>query len=494
MKKIFTLLIGVVFSITIIYGQDAPPQAFSYKATINKANGQPLANTVISFRVSILQNNAYGTPVYIEKFSPYTNSLGQIDIQIGRGTPQLGNFPFIDWSLDTYFLKTEVDIKGGSNYVELSTTQLLSVPYALYAGSAGSVANLVETDPVFSVSPAANPTNIGNWNTAYGWGNHATAGYLTHFTETDPIFSIHPANGIISDNIANWNTAYGWGNHAGLYRPIGYVPTWSEVTGKPTFAAVATSGSYNDLINKPVQLTEADVENYIANDIITYYVPRDNGTKLVSGTIWDNGNFIGIGTTTLTDRLTVEGNIRASNNVAAGNDLIASGDVNGSNILTGGNVLAGGSIKGNNFIYNTVQTRYLNIPGGSCFYKTTPPNWTFTNYPFAGRLTPDGATYNEIFYAVDLPMGATIKGIQVYLMTQTSSTICDLTLGPGTGNGTIIATVTDAASDTWRWTPEVAVNHVVGNYIYAVRCTNDTPDDSNMIGGIRIRYEVSSPY
>jgi hypothetical protein len=61
----------------------------------------------------------------------------------------------------------------------------------------------------------------------------------------------HPANGISRTDITNWNTAFSWGNHAGLYRPIGYVPDWSEITGIPTFATVATSGRYTDLTNKP---------------------------------------------------------------------------------------------------------------------------------------------------------------------------------------------------------------------------------------------------
>lgn len=69
-------------------------------------------------------------------------------------------------------------------------------------------------------------------------------------SETDPIYNASSWK-TTTNNSANWNTAYGWGNHAGLYRPIGYVPTWSEITSKPSFATVATSGSYNDLINKP---------------------------------------------------------------------------------------------------------------------------------------------------------------------------------------------------------------------------------------------------
>ena len=113
--------------------------------------------------------------------------------------------------------------------------------------------SITETDPVFIVSPANDitGTNITNWNAAYGWGNHASAGYLTSYSETDPIFGASTAHDITGTNITNWNAAYGWGNHSGLYRSIAYVPTWSEVTSKPTFANVATSGSYNDLSNTP---------------------------------------------------------------------------------------------------------------------------------------------------------------------------------------------------------------------------------------------------
>jgi hypothetical protein len=77
---------------------------------------------------------------------------------------------------------------------------------------------------------------------------------LTGYGITDAMSTSHPANGITSANISNWSNAYGWGNHAGLYRPIGYVPSWNEITGKPTLAAVATSGSYTDLIDKPTIL------------------------------------------------------------------------------------------------------------------------------------------------------------------------------------------------------------------------------------------------
>jgi trimeric autotransporter adhesin len=196
MKKTFTLLFGIVFLITVLNAQEAPPQAFSYKASFLRKNGKPLDNSVIGLRFSILQNSIDGASVYTETFKTMTNLQGQIDIEIGHGTVQLGDFSFIEWSTSEYFLKTEVDLNGGTNYQLLSVAQLLSVPYALYAGEAGSAIN-----------------------------------------ESDPIFSTHPAFGITNDNINDWNTAFGWGNHAGLYRPIDYIPSWSEITSKPTTIA-----------------------------------------------------------------------------------------------------------------------------------------------------------------------------------------------------------------------------------------------------------------
>lgn len=72
---------------------------------------------------------------------------------------------------------------------------------------------LTESDPIFSASASAGISagNIANWNTAYGWGNHASAGYLTDYTETDPVYLASVASGITNTNITNWNTAYGWG-------------------------------------------------------------------------------------------------------------------------------------------------------------------------------------------------------------------------------------------------------------------------------------------
>ena len=100
------------------------------------------------------------------------------------------------------------------------------------------------TNTDFTGHPASGITagSISNWNTAHGWGNHATQGYLTGFTETDPQFAASPASGITGTNINNWNTAHGWGNHA----TQGYLKSLPQALGttaSPTFGGLTINGT-----------------------------------------------------------------------------------------------------------------------------------------------------------------------------------------------------------------------------------------------------------
>jgi len=128
-----------------------------------------------------------------------------------------------------------------------------------------------ETDPLWTASPSYGITSpiIANWNTAYGWGNHATAGYLTSFTETDPLWSASPSHGITNTNITNWNTAYGWGDHAGLYRPVTWVPTWNDISGNPFHWSSPANG---DLMR--YDLSTEHWENF-APEYLTSYTETD---------------------------------------------------------------------------------------------------------------------------------------------------------------------------------------------------------------------------
>jgi hypothetical protein len=114
------------------------PEKFNYQAVVRDASGNVLANQSVSFRMSILQSSVDGAAVYVETHTTTSNAHGQVSLSIGSGTPVSGTFAGISWAGSSHFLKTEMDAAGGTSYVLMGTTQLLSVPYALYAKEAGS--------------------------------------------------------------------------------------------------------------------------------------------------------------------------------------------------------------------------------------------------------------------------------------------------------------------------------------------------------------------
>ncbi len=109
------------------------PQGIKYQAVARSSQGQVVTNQIIGLEISILQGGPTGQLTYMETHRPTTNEFGLFTIVIGDGTAIQGTFNNIDWSLGEYFLRTSLDINGGNNYAFMGTSQLLSVPYALYA-------------------------------------------------------------------------------------------------------------------------------------------------------------------------------------------------------------------------------------------------------------------------------------------------------------------------------------------------------------------------
>ena len=145
MKNLYTLLILLFLSLSI-YAQS--PEKMSYQAVVRDANNTLLANKTIGMQISIIQSTISGTAVYTESHSVDANSNGLVSLEIGTGST-LGNFSLIDWSAGPYFIKTETDPTGGSNYTIIGTSQLMSVPFALYAKTSRSSqnnANVIETN------------------------------------------------------------------------------------------------------------------------------------------------------------------------------------------------------------------------------------------------------------------------------------------------------------------------------------------------------------
>lgn len=142
MKKIFSILVAVILTASV-FAQ--APQLMSYQAVIRDSNNNLIKNQSIGMRVSILENYTKGNIIYQEIYNPnpLTNTNGLVSIKIGSGLPTIGTFSSINWSIGInigafYTIKTEIDPTGGTNYTITGTSQLISVPYALYANKADS--------------------------------------------------------------------------------------------------------------------------------------------------------------------------------------------------------------------------------------------------------------------------------------------------------------------------------------------------------------------
>ena len=132
MKK--TVLSSVLTVLCIITLAQVP-ESFNYQAVVRDESNNPITNQSVSFRMSILKGSSSGESQYSELHSTNTGDLGIVNLVIGNGTDKTGSIAAIDWGADIYYLKVEIDKTGGTSYVEMGTTQLLSVPYALYAGT-----------------------------------------------------------------------------------------------------------------------------------------------------------------------------------------------------------------------------------------------------------------------------------------------------------------------------------------------------------------------
>jgi len=132
-KSIHLLIIALAHLLinSSIFAQ--APQKMSYQAVLRNSNDSLLVSTPVGMRISLVQSSPTGTVVFSETQTATTNANGLVSLQIGMGTAVSGTFAGIDWAAGPYYVKTETDLSGGTNYTITSSNELLSVPYALFS-------------------------------------------------------------------------------------------------------------------------------------------------------------------------------------------------------------------------------------------------------------------------------------------------------------------------------------------------------------------------
>jgi dihydroxyacetone kinase DhaKLM complex PTS-EIIA-like component DhaM len=175
-QRLFFLLLA--FCAAFPLSAQFTPQGFNYQSIIRSGAGTPLGNQTVTLLFSIRSGAPNGPVAYSERQVVSTNEFGLVNLVIGQGgTPLLGDFGTINWGGGAKYLSVSVE-SSPNVFDEIGSSQLMSVPYALYAqstanGGGGGNDNwgsqVVQTSPALSgVGTPANPLTIAQQNAQTG--------------------------------------------------------------------------------------------------------------------------------------------------------------------------------------------------------------------------------------------------------------------------------------------------------------------------------------
>jgi Protein of unknown function (DUF1566) len=249
MKKLITILSSIFIALNV-FAQ--APQKMSYQAVIRSSANTLVTSSPVGMRISILQGSSAGTAVYTETQTSSTNNNGLVSLEIGTGTPVLGTFGAINWATGPYFIKAETDPLGGSNYTISGTSELMSVPYALFSANASLPAGTAVGEMMYwngtswvAIAPGVNNQTLTFCNGVPTWGPcptnstivNACGSYVwANNNQTYTVSGIYSGNAIdgvaqtlnltitpstTNTTTANATGAYTWANNGQTYTVSG---------------------------------------------------------------------------------------------------------------------------------------------------------------------------------------------------------------------------------------------------------------------------------
>lgn len=280
MKQIIhsIIILAIVIGQSSIANAQSTDHAIPYQAVARDASGNLIANHAISLRFSLITGSPTGPVYYQEVQTATTNAFGLFTVYIFEGVAltTTGVFDPSKWQVIATlraYTKVEIDVTGGTSYVDMGTSQMLNVPFALYASGAGSIpgglvnkgswdavnniphlTSGVGTNGDLYIVSNASPDSLLNTsldgNSKYKAGDvvvYNQSIYMRLSTSTAPLFSedisFSPGLGMSSTNVQSaideaWTTINSIGS-------VIYQGTWDVAANSPNLASgVGTKGFY----------------------------------------------------------------------------------------------------------------------------------------------------------------------------------------------------------------------------------------------------------
>lgn len=170
MKKLRAIVMALAIVSSMLAWASAP-KGFSYQATVRNADGSLAVSKIVGVRVSILRGSVTGAVVYSETNTVKTNANGLFSLQVGAGTVKSGSFADIDWADGTYYMRSEISLNNNSVYDISATSQLLSVPFAMYADKAGEAKTAETLSGTVDYSSIINKPDLAAVATSGAYGD-----------------------------------------------------------------------------------------------------------------------------------------------------------------------------------------------------------------------------------------------------------------------------------------------------------------------------------
>ena len=261
MKRLIQLLVIILpfYSLQVVYAQ--APQGMNYQAVARNASGTILINQLISLRMTVTDGNG-GNTLFQETDTVSTNQFGLFSLKIGEGIPVVNTFSSIPWATATPWLSVELDPAGGSLFQFMGSSQLLSVPFALYAASGNQGPAGQNGDRYTSVSTTTMTISTGNQNfniatgLSYSIGQTIIVANSVNNQMTGLVNSYNPSNGAMDATItsitgsgtySNWNVSLN--GAPGPAGPPGILPNGSAAGNTPYWNGTSWVVNSNNVFN-----------------------------------------------------------------------------------------------------------------------------------------------------------------------------------------------------------------------------------------------------